>query len=117
MAYDIIGNVVDSADNELKDVVVSDGVQNIKTNEDGYYALKTDKTRLTFSKSGYVTNSFDLSKYKNPSSVNVDITLQSDLGNNVNKSPISKGKKTAIYIGLAIVVLAGGFFLYKKFKK
>ena len=111
MAYDIIGNVVDSADKELKDVVVSDGVQSVKTNNDGYYEIKTDKTRLTFSKNGFVTGSFDLAKYKNPSSVNADITLQTT-------QPKEKNfKKTAMYVGVAIVVLVGGYFAYKKFKK
>jgi hypothetical protein len=115
MAYDIIGNVVDSADKELKDVVVSDGVQNVKTNNDGYYEIKTDKTRLTFSKNGFVTGSFDLAKYKNPSSVNVDITLQTTQAQGQPKE--KNFKKTAMYVGVAIVVLVGGYFVYRKFKK
>lgn len=116
MAYDVIGNVVDSADNELKDVVVTDGVKSVKTNNDGYYELKTDLNKLTFSKNGFVTQSFDLSKYKNPSSVNVDITLQT-LNNSNNNKPKSKKNKVFIYIGLGIIVLVGGYFAYQKFKK
>lgn len=115
MAYDVIGNVVDSADKELKDVVVSDGVQNIKTNNDGYYEIKTDKTKLTYSKNGFVTGSFDLSKYKNPSSVNADITLQTIQSQGQPKE--KNLKKTAIYVGVAIVILVGGYFAYQKFKK
>lgn len=116
MAYDIIGNVVDSADNELKDVLVSDGTQNIKTNNDGYYELKTEKNKLTFSKNGFVTQTFDLSKYKNPSSVNVDITLQTTSNNNI---PTPKNNKNRLFltIGLSVVALVGGYLLYKKYIK
>lgn len=116
MAYDISGEVVDSADINLKDVVVSDGVQNIKTLSDGTYELKTEKTQLTFSKEGYVTKTFDLSKYKNPSSVNVDLTLEA-IQKNPTKSTKSNKQKMFIYIGLGVLVLVGGYFAYKKFKK
>ena len=115
MAYDVIGNVVDSADKELKDVVVSDGIQSVKTNNDGYYEIKTDKNRLTYSKNGFVTGSFDLGRYKNPSSINADITLQTSEPQGQNKE--RNLKKTAIYVGVALVVLVGGYFAYRKFKK
>ena len=118
MAYDIIGNVNDSLENGIKDVVVSDGVQNVKTNTDGYYELKTEKTKLTFTKSGYNVNTYDLTKFKNPSSINVDVTLTTATpkgGNTDSNSRLSK--KTMIYIGVGLVVLVGGFFIYKKYKK
>jgi len=119
MAYDIIGNVNDSSDNGIKDVIVSDGTKNVSTNEDGYYELKTDATKLTFTKSGYNVNTFDLTKYKNPSSVNVDITLTSKSSNNSpTSSPKAKNtKKTLMYVGVGLVVLVGGYFLYKKLTK
>jgi hypothetical protein len=117
MAYDIIGNVNDSSDNGIKDVVVSDGVQNVKTNEDGYYELKTEKTKLTFTKNGYNVNTYDLTKYKNPSSVNVDVTLTTKSTSNTTPSESSSKKKMIIYVGVGLVVLLGGFFIYKKFKK
>jgi hypothetical protein len=124
MAYDIIGNVNDSSDNGIKDVIVSDGVQSVKTNEDGYYELKTDKTKLTFGKNGYNVNTFDLSKYKNPSSVNVDVTLTTKSTSNTTPTPPTKTdekakstKKILIYVGVGLVVLVGGYFIYKKLKK
>ena len=82
MAYDIEGEVKDSADNPIKGVSVSDGVQKYSTMSDGSYSLKTDATKLTFSKDGYNVNTFDLTKYKNPSSVNVDITLTTKSASN-----------------------------------
>jgi len=117
MAYDIIGNVNDSSDNGIKDVIVSDGAKNVTTNEDGYYELKTDATKLTFTKSGYNVNTFDLTKYKNPSSVNVDITLTSKSSNNAPSPKAKNTKKTLMYVGVGLVVLVGGYFLYKKLTK
>ena len=118
MAYDISGEVVDSADINLKDVVVSDGVQSVKTLSDGSYELKTDKQQLTFSKAGYVTKNFDLSKYKNSPSVNVDITLETIKTQDKGKTKtMSKTMKTTLYIGIGVVVLVGGYLAYKRFKK
>jgi len=122
MAYDVSGSVLDSADKELKDVIVSDGVQNVKTYSDGTYELKTDKTQLTFSKAGYVTKSFDLSKYKNSPSVNVDINLETIQKNTQGTQgsgdkPSMFNKKTLMYVGVGLVVLVGGYFVYKKYKK
>ena len=113
--YDIIGNVVDSQDLPLQGVIVSDGTKSVTTNEEGYYELKSDKKSLTFSKGGFITSSFDLSKYKSPASVNVDITLK-QVAENTKKNN-KKLTKTLIYVGVGAVILVGGFFLYKKFKK
>ena len=120
MAYDVIGNVVDSTDRELKDVIVSDGSQSVKTDADGYYELKTDKTNLTFSKNGYTTGNFDLSKYKNPSSVNADVTLKTIQENSQGNNNIVVGSrklKPIVIIGLGLLAVVGGYFLYKKYKK
>ena len=109
--YDVIGNVVDSNDKGIKDVVVSDSVQNIKTDSDGYYEIKTEKKTLSFKKGGFTANSFDLGKYKLGTKVNADVTL---IGATETKK---SNKKMYIYIGVAIVVLVGGFFVYKRFSK
>jgi hypothetical protein len=113
--YDIIGNVNDSQDLPLQGVIVSDGTKSVTTNDDGYYELKTESKTLTFSKGGFVTSSFDLSKYKSPASVNVDITLKQVTEKKPKKNQTKT--KTLIYVGVGLVVLVGGFFLYKKLKK
>jgi hypothetical protein len=126
MAYDIEGEVKDSSDNPIKGVSISDGVQKYNTLSDGSYALKTDATNLTFSKDGYNVNTFDLSKYKNPSRVNVDITLttksasskpSSDTTPTKTDEKAKSTKKILIYVGVGLVVLVGGYFIYKKLKK
>ena len=132
MAYDIEGEVKDSSDNPIKGVSISDGVQKYTSLSDGSYALKTDATKLTFSKNGYNNNTFDLTKYKNPSPVNVDITLTTKSASITNPSSTdvqSKDKggfftwstkttsQKAFFVIGGLVVLVGGYFIYKKFKK
>lgn len=114
--YDVIGNVVDANDVALKDVVVSDGKQKVKTDADGYYEIKTTSKTLTYNADKYAPKTFDLGKYKLGAKVNADVTL--DGLSPINKMNFfQKNKKTIMYVGIGLVVLVGGYFAYKKFAK
>jgi hypothetical protein len=76
--YDIIGNVVDEQNRPINGVNVDDGSKETITDGFGYYELKTDKKKINFKRVGFLQESFDLSKYKDGSKVNVDITLKTD---------------------------------------
>jgi N terminal of Calcineurin-like phosphoesterase len=121
MAYDIIGNVVDKNNKGLKNVNVSDGITSVKTNEDGYYEIKTEKKELDFYLNGYDQAKYDLSKYKNPSSLNVDITLnlapQVDNSKNQGTTKLNNYGKIILISGSVILIGILGFLAYKKFKK
>jgi hypothetical protein len=113
--YDVIGNVVDANDVAIKDVVVSDGKQQIKTDADGYYEIKTTSRTLTFNANNYKPNTFNLGKYKLGAKVNADITL--DGLSPINKMNFfQKNKKTIMYVGIGLAVLVGGYFVYKKIR-
>ena len=115
--YDVIGNVVDANDKGIKDVVVSDGVQKIKTDSDGYYEIKTTKKTLTYNADNYAPNTFDLGKYKLGAKVNADVTLQSTGLDGKTGNFFTNNKKTIMYVGIGLVVLVGGYYAYKKFSK
>lgn len=114
--YDVIGNVVDANDVALKDVVVSDGKQKVKTDADGYYEIKTTSKTLTFNADKYAPNTFDLGKYKLGAKVNADVTL-SGLTPLNQKNFFQNNKKTLMYVGIGLIVVVGGYFVYKKFAK
>jgi hypothetical protein len=76
--YDIIGNVVDEQNRPISGVNVDDGSKETTTDGFGYYELKTDKKKINFKRVGFLQESFDLSKYKDGSKINVDITLKTD---------------------------------------
>ena len=124
--YDIIGNVTDESNLPLPGVLVEDGSTGVNTDANGYYALKTDKKIINFRGVGYEPYSFDLTKYKDGSSVNVDATLKRDLKATTyggftivekrNPQPPKKNYK-GLYITLGILALAGlGYWAYKKYK-
>ena len=123
--YDIIGNVTDESNLPVPGVLVEDGYTGVSTDAQGYYALKTDKKIINFRGLGYQPYSFDLSKYKDGSSVNVDATLKRDLAATtyggveiVAERPTPPKKKyKGLYITLGVIALAGlGYLAYKKFK-
>jgi len=132
--YDVIGNVTDEKNAPIVGVVVDDGFKGTNTDSNGYYALKTDKKTLNFRMIGYKQQSFDLSKYRNGSSVNVDITLLPDTDTTTYKPveivsqrtpPIivqEKGlsKNQMRNIGIALIgvgILLTTFLVYKAVKK
>jgi hypothetical protein len=146
MALDIIGNVVDKNNKEIKGVKVTDGVVTTTTNEDGYYEIKTEKTLLSFSLAGYPPKAIDLKSYKNPSSINLDVTLdgasaKNDLdavlngGSTTNKDDKKESKKedtknpkvseeqegdktSKIFLVVGVLAVLGlvGFLAFKKMK-
>ena len=130
MAYDVIGNVVDTKNKPIVGLVVDDGVEGIITNNDGYYKIQPTNKILNFRMIGYKPQKFDLSKYKDGSSVNVDITMEELDSNNsktleiVDKRPIAikppvKSRTSPTFVGLGVGFGAGliAFFIAKaKFK-
>lgn len=114
--YDVIGNVVDSNDTAIKDVIVSDGVQNIKTDADGYYEIKTEKRDLTFKKSGFIDGAFNLGKYKIGAKINADVTLN-PITPTKKMNFFQKNKKTIMYVGIGLVLAFGGYYVYKNYAK
>lgn len=131
--YDIIGNVVDEKNTPLAGVVVDDGFKGTATDNYGYYALKTDKKTINFRLIGYKQQSFDLSKYKDGSKVNVDITLLPDVEGTTLKPFEIVDKRTQVteqkkgltktqmrnlglgMIGIALILTT--FLVYKAVKK
>ena len=131
--YDIIGNVVDEQNRPIVGVVVDDGFKGTSTDGLGYYELKTDKKKINFRMIGFKQESFDLSKYKDGSKINVDITLKPDTESTTLKpfeliekrNPVvvqEKGltKKQMRNIGLGMIGLAlvlASVLIYKAVKK
>ena len=130
MAYDVIGNVTDEQNKPIAGAVVHDGTQGISTNSEGYYEIITDKKILYFGIIGFKNQTFDLSKYKDGSAVNVDITLKEGDAKTekpleiVDKRPIAvkppvKSRTSPTFVGLGVGFGAGliAFFIAKsKFK-
>jgi len=131
--YDIIGNVVDEQNRPIVGVVVDDGSKGTSTDGLGYYELKTDKNKINFKMIGFKQESFDLSKYKDGSKVNVDITLKTDTEGTTYKpleiiaqrTQVTEQKKGLtknqmknigfVMIGLALILTS--VLIYKAVKK
>jgi len=131
--YDIIGNVVDEQNRPINDAVVDDGFKQTNTDGFGYYELKTDKKKINFKRVGFLQESFDLSKYKDGSKVNVDITLKTDAEGTIykpveiisqrtqiteQKKGLSKNQMKNIGFGLlGIALILTSLLVYKAVKK
>jgi hypothetical protein len=117
--YDIIGNVVDEQNAPLIGVIVDDGVEKVSTDKFGGYALKSSKKSLNFNLNGYQTQTFDLTKYKDGSSVNVDIKMiKSPVVDPQAKSQTStKPNKVLIWSLVGVGVALVSFVIYKIAKK
>jgi hypothetical protein len=131
--YDIIGNVVDEQNRPIVGVVVDDGFKGTASDGLGYYELKTDKNTINFKMIGFKTQSFDLSKYKDGSKVNVDITLKTDAEGTIykpveiisqrtqiteQKKGLSKNQMKNIGFGLlGIALILTSLLVYKAVKK
>lgn len=132
--YDVIGNVTDEKNAPIVGVLVDDGFKGTNTDSNGYYALKTDKKTLNFRMIGFKQQSFDLGKYRDGSSVNVDITLLPDTETTTLKpfEVVAKRNPQIIIeekgltktqmrnIGIALIgigILLTSFLVYKAVKK
>lgn len=96
--YDIIGNVTDGLNLPIVGVLVDDGSIGTSTDKNGFYALKTEKKVLNFRMIGYKQQSFDLSKYKDGSKVNVDIVLLPDTESTTYKPVEIVAKRNPIVV-------------------
>ena len=133
--YDVIGNITDERNLPLAGVVVDDGVKGTSTDANGFYALKTDKKIINFRMISYKPQAFNLSIYKDGSSVNVDAKLLPDTESTTYKpleivakrttQPIiieEKGlsKKQMRNIGFALLgvgLILASVLIYKAVKK
>jgi hypothetical protein len=84
--YYVSGVVKDEKRVSIPRAVVSNGRKGIFTDKDGNYQIETDvyNNKIRISKIGYVTQTIDLSKYPNDSSVNGSVTLNFDVDSSLN---------------------------------
>ena len=132
--YYVSGVVKDEKGVGIARAVVSNGKKGIFTDKDGNYSIESDiyNNKIRISTAGYTTQTIDLSKYPNDSSINGSVTLNFDVDSSLNpnagdeKSSTSyteeKGltKKQMKVIGLSLVGVAlilTSFLVYKAVKK
>lgn len=134
--YDIIGNINDHSGMPVMGVVVDDGYNGVSTDKYGYYQIKTNQKKLNFRMIGFKQQSVDLTKYKDGSAINLDITLEPDTEattfkpievvaqrtpkNDVAQTSKTLNKKHYPLVGISLVCLGLGLaigFFYKAFKK
>jgi hypothetical protein len=122
--YDIIGNVTDEKNAPIVGVLVEDGNKSTTTDANGYYEIKTTNKLIKFTKNGFKPQAFNLSVYKDNSSVNNDVKLlsetpQTTLTNDDTKTitPQKKLNKTLIWSLVGVGVALVSFVIYKVAKK
>jgi uncharacterized membrane protein len=128
--YSVSGIVKDEKGVGIPRAVVSNGAKGVFTDKDGNYQIETDvyKNKIRISKAGYVTQTIDLSKYPNDSSVNGSVTLNFDVDSSLNpnageqktsynKPEFSTAHKIIIWSLVGISVIVAGVLIYKKVKK
>ena len=123
--YDIIGNVTDEKNAPIAFVLVSDGSKSTTTDANGYYSIKTNAKFIKFTKNGFKPQAFNLTIYKDNSSVNIDAKLEYDIPQTTittdDKKTITpqepKTKKIIIWSLVGLAVIVAGFVIYKKVKK
>ena len=128
--YYVSGVVKDEKGVGIARAVVSNGKKGIFTDKDGNYSIESDiyNNKIRISKAGYVTQTIDLSKYANDSSVNGSVTLNFDVDSSLNPnageqktsdttSESSNTQKLIIYSLISVAIIVAGIVIYKKIKK
>lgn len=123
--YDIIGNVTDEKNAPIPYVLVEDGDKSTTTDSNGYYAIKTSMKSIKFSKNGFKPQAFNLTAYKDNSSINIDAKLSYDIPitttTNDDKKTITPQKsslhKFLMWSVGGLVVIIAGVVIYKFAKK
>ena len=119
MAYNVIGNVVDEKNKPLIGVSVDDGSNGVITDINGYYAINAINKSLNFRMIGYETQTFDLSKYPDGSSVNVDITMveNKDVLSKLDIDAKKTNRKYVISISTALLATIATHYIAKRYTK
>ena len=98
--YYVSGVVKDEKSVAIPRVLVSNGKKGVFTDKDGNYSIETDvyNNKLRLSKIGYISETIDLSKYQNDSSVNGSVVLKFDTesSNNPNAGDGQKSSEVVI---------------------
>lgn len=98
--YYVSGVVKDEKSVAIPRVLVSNGKKGVFTDKDGNYSIETDvyNNKLRLSKIGYISETIDLSKYQNDSSVNGSVVLKFDTesSNNPNSGDGQKSSEVVI---------------------
>ena len=117
MSYNVIGNIVDEENKPLVGVLVDDGSIGTSTDSNGYYEITTNKKSLNYRLIGFNNQTFDLTKYPDGSSVNVDIKMTinpSDLKTlSIEEDALVKKLPLAIPTALALAIST--YFVAKKY--